>query len=165
MKTAWLNQLSVVCRNTDWTGSRISHAGCKCVVELPDNLFMSRLSMKKKLLLSILSLYDLILWVEASYSSHKENYVVYVVNIDSEVRPVQVEPNTESCFLWLIPGMKVVAGINLFLTADGGWRMKHEGLGYCLNVIFLVMQPAAERWVSLFSEMATTHPSSALTYS
>lgn len=128
---------------------------CSC----PDFLW------KKKLLLTILSLYDLILWFEAYYSSHRENYVVYVVNIESEVRPVQVEPNTESCFLWLIPRMKVVAGINLFLTADGGWRMKHEGLGYCLNIILLVMQPAAECWVSLFSEMATTHPSSALTYS
>lgn len=160
MNTAWLNQLSVVCRNTDWTGSRLSHAGCKCVVELPDNVFMSRLSVKKKVTTDnpFLVWLDLVVWSLLFY-------VVYVVNIESEVRPVQVEPNTESCFLWLIPRMKVVAGINLFLTADGGWRMKHEGLGYCLNIILLVMQPAAERWVSLFSEMATTHPSSALTYS
>ena len=62
----------------------------------------------------------------------------YIVNKESEVMLVQTEPNTESHFSWLIPGMKDVAGISLHLTAEGSWRMKHGG--QYLNKIFLVLQ-------------------------
>lgn len=51
----------------------------------------------------------------------------YVVYKKTVARLVQTERDAESHCSWLISGMKVVAGINLHLTAEGGGRMQHGG--------------------------------------